>query len=74
MCKIPSRAQVERIRQAYPAGCRVELVSMNDPWTHLKGGDQGTVVGVDDLGQIMMNWDRGGSLSLIPGEDEFRRV
>lgn len=58
----------------YPAGTRIELISMDDPYTHLREGDQGTVVGVDDAGQIMMKWDRGGSLSLIPGEDSFRRV
>ena len=58
----------------YPAGTRIELISMDDPWTHLRAGDQGTVVGVDDAGQIMMRWDRGGSLSLIPGEDSFRSI
>lgn len=47
---------------------------MDDPYTHLRDGDQGTVIGVDDMGQIMVNWDRNSSLSLIPGEDEFRRV
>lgn len=74
MSIIPSRAQVEHIRAAYPAGSRVELIRMDDPYTHLRDGDQGTVIGVDDLGQIMVNWDRHSSLSLIPGEDEFRRI
>lgn len=74
MHRIPTRAQVERIRTAYPAGSRVELIRMDDPYTHLREGDQGTVIGVDDMGQIMVNWDRNSSLSLIPGEDEFRRV
>lgn len=74
MCSMPTRAQVERIRADYPAGSRVELIQMNDPYTHLRAGDQGTVVGVDDLGQIMMRWDRNSSLSLIPGEDQFWRV
>lgn len=74
MSSMPTRAQVERIRAAYPAGSRVELIRMDDPYTHLRYGDQGTVIGVDDLGQIMVNWDRHSSLSLIPGEDEFRRI
>lgn len=74
MCSMPTRAQVERIRAAYPAGSRVELIQMSDPYTHLREGDLGTAVGVDDMGQIMMKWDRGGSLSLIPGEDSFRRI
>lgn len=74
MCSMPTRAQVERIRAAYQAGSLVELIQMSDPYTHLRAGDRGTVTGVDDLGQIMMRWDRNSSLSLIPGEDEFRRV
>lgn len=27
----PSKAAVERVRAAYPSGCRVELISMDDP-------------------------------------------
>ena len=74
MFRIPTRAQIERIRASYPTGSRVELIRMDDPYTHLHEGDQGTVTGVDDMGQIMVNWDRNSSLSLIPGEDEFRRI
>ena len=74
MCSVPSRTEVNRIRALYPSGSRVELIHMDDPWTNLKPGDIGTVVGVDDLGQVMMKWDRGSTLSLIPGEDKFRRV
>lgn len=74
MNRWPTHKEVARIRTMYPAGTRIELISMDDPWTHLREGDQGTVVGIDDAGQIMMKWDRGGSLSLIPGEDSFRRI
>ncbi|MBO4219921.1 MAG: DUF4314 domain-containing protein [Clostridia bacterium] len=35
-------------------------------------GTRGTVVYVDDMGQVGMRWDNGQSLSLIPGEDSFR--
>ena len=74
MFRMPTEREILRIRTMYPAGSRVELISMDDPYTTLKPGDLGTVVGVDDAGQIMMRWDKGGSLSLIPGEDSFRRV
>ena len=74
MQRMPSRTEVIAIRQQYPAGTRLELIHMDDPYTHLRAGDRGTVEGVDDAGQIMMKWDRGGSLSLIPGADSFRRV
>lgn len=62
---------IEALKIRYPKGTRIELVSMDDPYTKLKSGDKGTVLGVDDAGQIVMNWDRGSSLSLIPGEDSF---
>lgn len=70
----PTQVQLDRIRKAYPVGTRLVLVRMDDPYTTLKPGDTGTVVGVDDAGQIMMRWDKGGSLSLIPGEDEFKKA
>ena len=70
----PSREVVERLRQQYPAGCRVELVFMNDPYTALKPGDQGTVIAVDDVGTVHIAWDRGSSLGAAYGEDRIRRI
>ena len=55
-------------------GGRVELISMEDPYTNLKPGDQGTVTSYDGMGQIHVNWDTGSTLALIPGEDEFKKV
>ena len=43
MNTFPPREIVERLRLQYPAGCRVELVSMDDPYARLRPGDQGTV-------------------------------
>ncbi len=34
-------------------------------------GIKGTVVGVDDMGTVHMEWDNGRGLGLIPGEDNF---
>lgn len=31
-------------------------------------------IGVDDAGHIMMHWDSGSTLSLIPGVDSFSKV
>jgi hypothetical protein len=43
MFGFPSKATVERVRAQYPSGCRVELISMDDPYSTLKPGEQGTV-------------------------------
>ena len=67
-----TRNQVERIREQYPAGTRLVLERMDDPCP-IPEGTAGTVVAVDDAGQIMMKWDNGRSLSLVPGVDSFRR-
>ena len=37
-------------------------------------GTKGTVLGVDDMGHILMRWDNGSGLSLIYGVDDFREV
>ena len=65
-----THAQVQRIKEQYPAGTRVRLNHMSDPQT-VPDGTEGTVQMVDDQGQLLMAWDNGRSLSLIPGEDSF---
>ena len=71
--KLPREEIIRMLRQEYPAGCRVELVKMDDPQAP-PPGTQGTVVGVDAIGSIMVNWDNGGSLSVAWGEDIVRKV
>ena len=69
----PSKEAVEQVRMEYPAGCRVELVQMDDPQAP-PTGTFGTVLGVDDTGSIMVAWDSGGSLNVLFGVDECRKV
>lgn len=69
----PSRAVVESLRRRYPAGTRVELLEMNDPQAP-PIGTLGTVIGVDDIGSIMVRWDNGCGLSVAYGEDRVRIV
>ena len=66
--RFPSRAQVTAVRQKYPAGTRVELIRMDDPQAP-PIGTKGTVIGVDDTGSIMIDWDNGSGLNVIYGED-----
>jgi len=65
---------VQSIKDRYPIGTRIELINMNDPFSPIESGTKGTVVYVDDIGQIGMKWDNGRSLSLIPGEDNFKKI
>lgn len=61
-------------KEQYPAGTRIELISMEDPYSPIESGTKGTVVHVDDMGTLHMKWDNGRSLGLIPGEDSFRVI
>lgn len=69
-----SRDTVERIRREYPVGTRVELISMQDEYTKLAAGEKGTVIGVDDIGTIHVNWDCGSCLGIAYGEDLCKKV
>lgn len=53
---------------------RIECILMpNDPQP-IKPGARGTCYGVDGMGQLLMRWDDGRSLSLIPGIDKFKVI
>jgi hypothetical protein len=69
-----SKEQLEHLRSQYPPGTRVELISMNDPYTKLRSGDQGTITFIDDIGTAFVNWDCGSGLGLVFGEDSFKRL
>ena len=71
--KFPSREQIAALRERYPRGTKVELLAMDDPQAP-PTGSIGEVMGVDDAGQILVRWETGSSLSMIPGVDSFRIV
>lgn len=68
-----SKEQLERIRQQYPTGTRVELLQMDDQQAP-PIGTKGTVYGVDDSGSILVNWDNGSGLNIIFGMDMCRKL
>jgi hypothetical protein len=65
---------VARLREQYPEGARVELVSMADPYTTLLPGDKGRVGLVDDIGTIFVDWDNGSKLGILNGVDKVKRI
>lgn len=58
----------------YPPGTRLELISMGKDPDPVPPGTRGTVERVNGYGDIEMSWDNGRTLSLIPGEDSFRKL
>lgn len=70
----PRREIVDRIKEQYPSGVRVELIHMDDPYANMPEGTKGTVTGVDDTGTIHVNWDNGRSLGVVYGEDSCRKI
>ena len=69
-----SKERLAQLRKDFPEGTRVELISMDDPYSKLLPGDKGTVKFVDDMGTIHVSWDKGSSLGLVPGEDAYRKI
>ena len=69
----PAKHIVEGLRREYPAGTRVELIEMNDPYRRLPKGLTGTVAGVDDTGTIHVDWDNGSRLGAVYGEDRIQK-
>lgn len=56
------------LRQLYPPKARVRLERMDDPQAP-PVGTEGTVIHVDDLGTIHVQWDNGSALGVAFDED-----
>lgn len=68
-----SKEKLEMLRKMYPAGTKVCLDAMEGE-KQMESGLKGKVILVDDAGQIIVHWENGSSLSLIPGADRFHKV
>lgn len=74
MNNFPPRATVENLKAQYPKGTRVELVNMQDPYTYIAPGTQGTVEAVDDIGTVHVKWDDGHRIGAAYGADKIRKI
>ena len=57
------REQIERLKERYPAGTVVRLGQMEGEH-QMPSGMEGKVIGVDDIGQIHVEWENGSTLAL----------
>ncbi len=71
--KRPSNDVIRALKEKYPKGSRIELLKMDDKYAP-EIGTKGTVIGVDDIGSIMVHWDNGSSLSVVYNHDVCRRI
>ena len=70
-----SKEALQRIREEFTEGTRVELTRMRDPYrTDLVPGCKGTVRFVDDMGTIHVSRDIGSSLGVVYGEDACKVI
>ena len=68
-----SKEALHTLRERFLRGTRVELVKMDDPQAP-PIGTKGIVLGVDDIGSVMVAWDNGSRLSVVYGEDSCRVI
>lgn len=52
-------------------GMRIKLISMDDDPNPIPAGMKGTIILVDNMGVIHVNWDNGRRLGVVPGADEY---
>lgn len=65
---------VQRMKDTYKPGMRIELDFMDDDPRPIPPGTRGTVRTVDDMGTVHCDFDNGRRLGLIPGEDSFHII
>ena len=65
---------VQRMKDTYKPGTRIQLDCMGDDPRPIAPGTRGTVKLVDDIGTVHCIFDNGRFLGLIPGEDVFHVI
>ncbi len=66
--RFPNEKELAMLREKYPTGTMVRLISMNDKQAP-PVGTIGEVQFVDDVGSVHVHWRNGSSLAVIPDVD-----
>ena len=69
----PKKEIIDNIKKMYPEGTRVELIDMDDKQAP-PVGTRGTVISVDDIGTIHVQWDNGSSLGIAFRKDSCKKI
>ena len=69
----PTREEVEQVRRKYPPGTMIMLIHMDDPQAP-PPGTIGKVIGVDDTASLLVEWQTGGSLNVLYGIDQVKKI
>ena len=66
----PSAETIIGLRNRFPKGTRVRVISMDDPQAP-PAGTEGEVIMTDDIGTVHVAWDTGSTLGAVYGVDEI---
>lgn len=61
----------EYYKAKYPENTKVEIIRLCNPEPNYPKGSRGFVAKVDDMCQIHVNWENGGSIALLPEEGDY---
>jgi uncharacterized Zn ribbon protein len=55
-------------------GQKVRAIKIEDPYTEIEAGSEGTITFIDDFGTIHVKWDSGRTLGIIPEVDKYEVI